>query len=59
MYKLTIIDINNEEVFNRYFLRQKDIIKFTNNCITYNDFKPRKHEKKYRTYKNYFKIEKV
>jgi|DEB0MinimDraft_10_1074344.scaffolds.fasta_scaffold01554_9 hypothetical protein len=59
MYRLKIVDINNVEIFSRCFLRQKDIIQFTKGNISYNDFKPRKHPKKYRTYKNYFIIEKV
>ena len=57
MYKLQIVDINNQIIFCRYFKKQKDIIQFTKNNITYNDFKPRKTPKKYRTYKDYFRIE--
>ncbi len=59
MYKLKIVDLQNVVIFSRCFLRQKDIIQFTKNNITYNDFKPRRQPKKYRTYKDFFIIEKV
>jgi hypothetical protein len=59
MYRLRIVDINKVVVFEKCFLRQKHIIEFTNHKITYNDFKKRTHEKRYRTYKDYFEIHKI
>ena len=58
MYKLSIVDTNGDTVFNRIFIYQKDIIEFTKGKITYNDFKPRTHGKKYKTYKDFFIIHK-
>jgi hypothetical protein len=58
MYKLSIVDTNGDTVFNRIFIYQKDIIEFTKGKITYNDFKPRTHEKIYKTYKNFFILQK-
>ena len=48
MYKLSIVDTEGEIIFNRTFCYQKDIITFTKGKISYNDFKPRTHGKKYR-----------
>ena len=59
MYKLSIIDLDGEIIFNRLFIFQKDIIEFTKGKITYNDFKPRTHGKKYKTYKDFFIIHKI
>jgi len=59
MYKLSIVDIEGQLIFNRLFIFQKDIIEFTKGKITYNDFKPRTHGKKYRTYKDFFIIHKI
>lgn len=63
MYRLRIIDINkpiiNNQLFCQCFVTQKDIITFTRGKISYNDFRPRKHKKKYKTYKDYFIIEKI
>lgn len=58
MYKLSIVYCE-KVVLSRFFMYQKDLIKFTNNLITYNDFKSRKHPKKYRTKKDFFRITKI
>jgi hypothetical protein len=59
MYKLSIVDAEGGIIFNRTFIYQKDIIEFTKHKITYNDFKPRTHMKKYKTYKDYFILTKI
>ena len=59
MYKLSIVDTEGQIIFNRIFIYQKHIIEFTKGKITYNDFKPRTHGKKYRTYKDFFIIHKI
>ena len=59
MYKLSIVDLKGEIIFNRLFIFQKDIITFTKGKITYNDFKPRTNGKKYKTYKDFFIIHKI
>ena len=61
MYQLKIVDVNSVVVHSQIFMRQIDIITFTKSAISYNDFKPRTHPKKYlcHTYKNYFQIEKM
>lgn len=58
MYKLKIV-YQNDVIFSKCFFKQKDIIQFTNGRISYNDFKPRTHPKKYRTYKDYYQIERI
>jgi hypothetical protein len=58
MYLFCII-YNGQVVLQRTFRYQRDIIRFTNNKITYNDFKKRKFPKKYRTYKDQFHIKKI
>ena len=58
MYRLKIV-YQNEVIFMRCFAKQIDIIAFTHGRISYNDFKPRKHPKKYKTYKDYYQIEKI
>ena len=59
MYKLSIVDTKGNIIFNRIFLYQKHIIEFTRGKISYNDFKPRKHCKKYKTYKDFFMLQKI
>jgi hypothetical protein len=62
MYKFSIIDINTLKkpvLFCQCFVTQKDIITFTKGKVTYNDFRTRKSPKKYKTFKNYFVIEKI
>lgn len=58
MYLFCIV-YDGEVVMQRTFRFQCDIIRFTNNKITYNDFKKRNHPKKYRTYKDQFSIKKI
>lgn len=58
MYRLQIL-YKGKVVLSRSFKFQKDVIKFTGHLITYNDFKSRKHPKKYRTKKDFFRIEKI
>lgn len=58
MYRVAIV-YEDKEVLARCFPLQRDIIEFTNHLITYNDFKKRKGPKKYKTYKDFFKIQKI
>ena len=59
MYRLKIVDVYGEVVFKRCFVYKKDIIEFTKGKISYNDFKKRHSPKKYKTYKDFFVVEKL
>ena len=58
MYRFSIV-YNGRVVLQRTFRYQADIIRFSNHKITYNDFKSRPYPKKYKTYKDQFRIEKI
>lgn len=58
MYCFQVVH-NGKVLASRTFRFKRDIIRFTGHKISYNDFKPRRGPKKYRTYKDFFVIKKI
>ena len=60
-YRLTVYgDVNQSHVLLvKNFYKIQDIIRFTNNRVTYNDTKCKRRPKRYKTYKNLFSVIKL
>ena len=60
-YRLTVYgDVNQSTVLMvKNFYKIQDIIRFTNNRVTYNDTKRKHGPKRYKTYKNLFSVIKL